>query len=733
MLDEALDEDVALDAVEAVEAVEALATSVAVLEVEPLADAEALVGPNRKKASKLLLNCCDGTGAAVEPLAEEADEVEVAEAASSCRNCPRLCNSCPRVARALDPEAPPDALVVPEVLALAELLPQKLLRRLPRLIEEMDMAVIRQDPQGARAGLSCKTRARFHLRGETRVLRSFRLLFSARPKEAAQQLCALLRHQPALHAGAPMAGWLIEHPGPVNDAAALGVLGAEHHPTDPGLADRAGAHGAGLKADIEGQARQTVVADSLRRGANRQDLGMGRGVIKADRSVFSLGDHRSSGRIDDHSANRGLFKVGCGLRKGERSAHVGGVMIDHRRQGAQNPRRGQEPLSKPVDKDRADPQPARFAPALDAPPAVEGGGDLAADGERVAKALARAGVASRREVERFIAEGRVALNGKPLTTPAVKIEPGDILTVDGAVVNEREPTRLWRYHKPVGLLTTHSDPNGRPTVFQNLPAGLPRVISVGRLDINSEGLLLLTNDGTLARALELPKSGWIRRYRVRAYGRTNQAKLDELKKGVTVEGVAYGAVDAKIDKVTRTESTGGSNLWITVAITEGKNREVRRVMESIGLKVNRLIRLAYGPFALAQLPAGAVEEVGPRVIRELLSDFIPPENMPKGDRAGGLLLPEGSSGKSRRAQTEAKIGERSGPKGEADKKPKKVYKTGWAKAKPKSAPAKALAVKNAAAKKATGKATGPKSGFLKAGPAKAANSRPLRGKAPVKR
>jgi 23S rRNA pseudouridine2605 synthase len=278
----------------------------------------------------------------------------------------------------------------------------------------------------------------------------------------------------------------------------------------------------------------------------------------------------------------------------------------------------------------------------------------------------------------------------------VRIEPGDILTVDGEVVNEREPTRLWRYHKPVGLLTTHSDPGGRPTVFQNLPEGLPRVISVGRLDLNSEGLLLLTNDGALARALELPKSGWIRRYRVRAYGRTSQDKLDELKKGVTVEGVHYGAIEARLDKVTRTNSTGGANLWITVAISEGKNREVRRVMESIGLKVNRLIRLAYGPFALAQLPEGAVEEVGPRVIRELLADFIPPENMPKGDRTGALLLPEGA--KARRNPTEAKAkgagpaagaapGRASGrPAPVEPAKPKKVYKAGWAKAKPRTGP-----------------------------------------------
>lgn len=252
-------------------------------------------------------------------------------------------------------------------------------------------------------------------------------------------------------------------------------------------------------------------------------------------------------------------------------------------------------------------------------------------GERVAKALARAGVASRREVERLIAAGRVALNGQVLTTPAVKVEPGDLLTVDGAVVGEREPARLFRYHKPVGLVTTHKDPQGRPTVFEKLPDGLPRLISVGRLDLNSEGLLLLTNDGGLARALELPATGLVRRYRARARGRINQAGLDRLRHGMTVEGVHYGPIEATLDKTK--EGAQGANVWITLTLAEGKNREVRRVLEALGLKVNRLIRLSYGPFALGTLGAGEVEEVGPRVIREQLSGFIAPENLPKGDRA----------------------------------------------------------------------------------------------------
>jgi 23S rRNA pseudouridine2605 synthase len=202
-----------------------------------------------------------------------------------------------------------------------------------------------------------------------------------------------------------------------------------------------------------------------------------------------------------------------------------------------------------------------------------------------------------------------------------------VITVDGQVIGKAEPTRLWRYHKPVGLVTTHRDPDGRSTVFDKLPAGLPRVISVGRLDLNSEGLLLLTNDGELARALEKPSSGWVRRYRARALGHTTQARLDRLKDGTTVDGVIYGPMEASLDKVSE-KADGRANVWLTVSITEGKNREVRKVLESIGLKVNRLIRLAYGPFQLGNLEPGDVEEVGPRVIRELLGDVIDIRNLP---------------------------------------------------------------------------------------------------------
>ena len=311
----------------------------------------------------------------------------------------------------------------------------------------------------------------------------------------------------------------------------------------------------------------------------------------------------------------------------------------------------------------------------------------------MAKALARAGVASRREVERYIAEGRVGLNGRTLDTPAVKIEPGDVLTVDGQRIAAAEPTRVWRYHKPVGLVTSHKDPQGRPTVFEALPPGLPRVISVGRLDLNTEGLLLLTNDGGLARALELPANALVRQYRARVYGRATQEMLDRLKDGITVEGVEYGPIQARLDKVQRGAGyTEGSsaNCWISVSLKEGRNREVRRVLEALGLKVNRLVRLAYGPFALTTLPLGALEEVGPRVIREQLAAFIAPEDLPTGARAATPL----TLAPARRAATI--------PVGDGGvAPPKKVYKPGWAKPakKPNRAPPKASAKRQVAAKR----------------------------------
>lgn len=233
-------------------------------------------------------------------------------------------------------------------------------------------------------------------------------------------------------------------------------------------------------------------------------------------------------------------------------------------------------------------------------------------GERIAKWLARAGVASRRDAERLIAEGRVRLNNAKVAHPASFVAPGDVVQVNGVVVDAPDRTRLWRYHKPDGLVTTHRDPEGRPTVFEKLPPGLPRVVSIGRLDLNSEGLLLLTNDGALARRLELPANAWLRRYRVRVHGAVDQAALTALARGITVEGVRYGPIEAGLD------SRKGENAWLTVSLREGRNREVRRVMAHLGLAVARLIRVAYGPFQLGNLPRGAVEEVPAKVLREQL-------------------------------------------------------------------------------------------------------------------
>ena len=272
-------------------------------------------------------------------------------------------------------------------------------------------------------------------------------------------------------------------------------------------------------------------------------------------------------------------------------------------------------------------------------------------GERIAKIVSRAGLCSRRDAEEWIVQGRIAVNGRAINSPALDITPNDVVTIDGKPLPERERTRLFLFHKPRGLMTTHSDPEGRPTVFDNLPEGFPRLISIGRLDFNTEGLLLLTNDGGLARALELPDTGWLRRYRVRAHGEVTQAQLDELKKGVEVDGVKYGSIDATLER------DKGANVWIVFAIREGKNREVRNVMAHLGLEVNRLIRISYGPFQLGELEEGQVEEIKTRVLREQLGEKIvatsgaqfdkPVQDKPDSNdvpRAKGRVKPLGKSG-----------------------------------------------------------------------------------------
>ncbi len=295
-----------------------------------------------------------------------------------------------------------------------------------------------------------------------------------------------------------------------------------------------------------------------------------------------------------------------------------------RRPGAKSSDRGGKPQTRKPSAASADKpasKPAR-APRAEAP-----AGDEAMKPERISKLLARAGVASRRDIERMIMEGRVSVNGKVLETPVLNATLADKIEVDGQPIRGIERTRLWLYHKPAGLVTTNSDPEGRPTVFENLPEELPRVMSIGRLDINTEGLLLLTNDGGLARVLELPTTGWLRRYRVRAYGDIDQPALDALKEGIAVDGVLYGAIDATLDR------KQGHNAWITMGLREGKNREIKNVLGALGLEVNRLIRISYGPFQLGDLPEGQVVEVrgrmlrdqlGPRLIEESKANFDAP-------------------------------------------------------------------------------------------------------------
>ncbi|HEV2560904.1 MAG TPA: pseudouridine synthase [Rhizomicrobium sp.] len=233
-------------------------------------------------------------------------------------------------------------------------------------------------------------------------------------------------------------------------------------------------------------------------------------------------------------------------------------------------------------------------------------------GDRIAKVIARAGICSRRDAEKLIAEGRVSLDGEKITTPAIRVGEHQVVSVDGKPLGEPEATRLWRYHKPAGLVTTHRDEKDRPTVFASLPKTMPRVISIGRLDVNSEGLLLLTNDGALARRMELPIAGWVRKYRVRLFGKVSQADLEKLATGITIDGVKYGPVLADLER------SKGMYSWAAVSLKEGKNREVKRLMEHLGLKVARLIRIQFGPFHLGQLAERAAEEIPAKQWRDTL-------------------------------------------------------------------------------------------------------------------
>ena len=280
------------------------------------------------------------------------------------------------------------------------------------------------------------------------------------------------------------------------------------------------------------------------------------------------------------------------------------------------------------------PKRSRGGPARSSPPAKTGHrkpdpSQAWAEGERIAKYLARAGIGSRRDVEAMIEAGKVSVDGQRLTSPAVKVTGRETIRVGRQIVRPPDAVRVWRYHKPSGLICTNSDPEGRPTVFAALPKSLPRVVTVGRLDLTTEGLLLLTNDGELARALELPETGLQRTYRVRAFGRTDQTILDRLRDGITVDGERYGAIEALLEHET------GANNWLRVTLTEGRKREVRRALEAVGLTVNRLIRVGYGPFELDALKPGAVEEVPPETVLAELAEHIPHARRPDLDGKPG--------------------------------------------------------------------------------------------------
>ncbi|GEM_PF-385272 len=376
------------------------------------------------------------------------------------------------------------------------------------------------------------------------------------------------------------------------DAAGFGIGGAEIEAADAGGGNGHGAHRAGFQRDIEVIAGQPFGPEGRAGGADGEDFGVRCRINQFAGAVAGSGydfaiwrdDHRADG---DFATRGGEF----GLLQG--SVHMAGkfahalwfalwqgfcqAAFHFRTCGLRQGMENETPK-----------------------------------GERIAKVMARAGLASRREAERMIAAGRVTVNGKRIDSPALNVTPADNIVVDGKDVSEPEAPRLWLYHKPIGLVTTERDEKGRDTVFASLPAELPRVVSVGRLDINSEGLLLLTNDGGIKRRLELPSTGWLRRYRVRVNGRPSDKMLEPLRKGVTSEGERFQPMDVSLDR------QQGANAWLTVALREGKNREIRRALDEVGLKVNRLIRISYGPFQLGELKAGEVEEIKPRVLRDQL-------------------------------------------------------------------------------------------------------------------
>jgi 23S rRNA pseudouridine2605 synthase len=390
---------------------------------------------------------------------------------------------------------------------------------------------------------------------------------------------------------------LSEKPRAVLNRPALFILRREIEPPDACERDRRRAHGTGLQRHVEIATREALLLGGSACLADDQHLGMGARIAQLARPVARLRQNIAL-RADKNCSHRNFTTRGGGPRLCERDVHWCGRLARHLRF-------------------------CEFARHLNAQVArasrfgqVATSVNLAQTPMRIAKAMAQAGLCSRREAERWIEAGRVSVNGTVLSTPAVTVSDTDKILVDGKPLPVQGKVRLWRYHKPKGLISTHSDPKGRRTVFEALPKDLPRVVSIGRLDVATEGLLLLTNSGGLARHLELPATGWLRRYRVRAKGRVTQDKLDALKRGVEIDGVKYGPVEARLDR------EQGANSWLTVGLREGKNREVKRIASHLGLEVNRLIRLSFGPFSLGDLKPGLLEEVKQAVLADQLGPEI---------------------------------------------------------------------------------------------------------------
>ena len=390
-----------------------------------------------------------------------------------------------------------------------------------------------------------------------------------------------------------MACRLMKETRPVLYRSHLWIGGAEIKAADPREGGRGGTHGARLERDVQIAADQPLGAKCHGSFTDHQQLGMSGRILKFDRTVAG-GRHYLSRTVGNERAHRNLAAGSSALGFLQCELHGSGNRLVHAR------------LKRPEGAQR---QGSCYEAAMSEESEKR-------PGERIAKVIARAGVCSRRDAERLIAEARVKINGEIVDTPARKVQPSDRVEVNGTALPVREASRLWRYHKPAGLIVSHRDPKGRRSVFDVLPKDLPRVVSIGRLDFTTEGLLLLTNDGELERKLELPATGWTRRYRVRVHGTVEQPALDRLKQGITIAGIRYGPIEARIER------KQGTNSWVSFALTEGKNREIKRVCEHLGLQVSRLIRISFGPFQLGDLAKGEVEEVPGRVLRDQLGGLI---------------------------------------------------------------------------------------------------------------